>query len=142
MGDSWLQQKCSTCSEMVAYLPQWVVRPKYCNRCRLLKIDGLKELLEWFLEHENKLKKQIKAFDEKLIFAEREPLRKKIAQILRTPNQLTEACIKDESVSRLVFQLVKERNLSQRKSRGSKKIIPKNVGKFFQGGAPGLGKRS
>ena len=142
MGESWLHQKCSTCSGMVSYLPQWAIRPKYCDRCRLIKIEGLKELLEWFLEHENKLKKQIKAFDEKIIFAEREPLRTKIAQILRTPNKLAEACLKDKSISSLVFRLAKERNSSQIKSRGSKKIIPKNLGKFLQGGAPGLGKRS
>ena len=142
MGERWLKQKCSTCSGTVSYLPQWVVRPKYCDRCRIIKIEGLQELLEWFLEHEKKLKKQIKAFDDKLILAEREPLRTKVAQILRSPNKLTEACLQDKNVSRLVFRLAKERTLDQRESRGSKKIIPKNLGKFFQGGAPGLGKGS
>jgi hypothetical protein len=146
MGDTWLRQKCTRCSGWVAYLPHWSARPKHCVRCRLLEIDDFNGLFEWYLGKESRLRKRLKAPDEKLAFAEREGLRTKVTQALQkfshTQNLLAEACTSDRELSGLAFRLAKERRLANRPSRGSKKITPKTMAPFYQGGAPGLGKKS
>ena len=146
MIDAWLRQKCTRCSSWVSYLPHWSVRPKHCVRCRLLEIDDLKGLFEWYLGKESRLRKRLKAPDEKLAFAEREELRIKITQTLRkfsnSRDSLAEACTSDRELYGLAFRLAKERRLANRPSRENKKITPKTMAPFYQGGAPSLGKRS
>lgn len=146
MGDIWLRQKCNRCSGDVIYLRHWSVLPKYCVRCRLLEINNLKGLFQSWLDKEQHLRKRVKLPDEKRSLMDREGLRTKVREaiheISHTQKLLAETCASDRELSRLAFRLAKEKRITNKPRRESKQIMPKTMAPFYQGGAPGLGKRS
>lgn len=147
MVKTWLQKKCVKCGGgEVFYLPHWKVSPKHCGRCRLLEVDDLKGLFEKFLDRESKLRTRCRTTEDKQIFAEREALRAKVQNSLRvgasTPNRLSDICERDKELARLAFRLIKEHSQRRHSRGGGKNIVLKSPARVFQGGAPGLGKRS
>lgn len=127
------------------YLPQWSVLPKQCNPCRLLELD-LTLLFEKFLDREIKLGTRCRTAEDKHIFAEREHLRARVQDALRrsacTPGQLYNICVKDQELTRLALRLLKEKQQIEHPRIGARHSLPKSLGRFLQGGAPGLGKKS
>lgn len=146
MSKAWLRQKCNRCAGHVNYLPHWSVRPKSCVCCRLYEIKNLKCLFQSWLDKEKHLRKRVKLQDEKQALKDREPLRTKVKEVINefshSQKLLAEKCASDRELSRLSFRLAKERRIVDKPRRESKQITPKTMAPFYQGGAPGLGKRS
>jgi len=153
MGDRWLKKRCAECDGFVYFLSSWRATTEYCDLCLLSKIEGLGDLLQGFLRNERSLLSLRLSIDERHAHDARQPLRLKVAAILqvrRDLKKLIRGVLTDKELKKLVFRLEKERRLADKerlKHKSKKKLnknraLPLEVMAMYQGGAPGLGKRS
>ena len=146
MNSEWLHQPCLRCSRPVHYLAHWAARPKNCHRCQLQQLTHLPQLLARFLQHEDKLKNQLKTKADRQLLASRHSLRCRIEEALlhlgKSPGALTEACLNDREMRTVVFQMANDRCPTNTPIRSDSTVLPKRLRGFVQGGAPDLGKRS
>lgn len=142
----WQYSQCDRCSRQVEYLPTWSSIPSSCHFCRLRDVtgNGIAKALNKFLLNEYKLQKNCRINGEdKQLLVSRKPLREKIQRILQCGmDELIEACAKDDKIRKIVYMVVRENKIKVKRPRTPSIILPKYTLPFYQGGAPGLGKKS
>lgn len=141
----WSDCQCKKCSHKINY-PVGSYIPTSCHFCRLREVIGISGLLTDFLCHENKLERSHRTnYEEKLLLANRKPLRERIKSILAlyglSTEELINACAIDKEVRTIVYDMNRGQQRNKKRSNAYP-TLPKNIVPFYQGGAPGLGKGS
>jgi ElaB/YqjD/DUF883 family membrane-anchored ribosome-binding protein len=112
----------------------------------LLDYRYLRDKLSQYEQQHKKRKKYFLSQTDKEILEENKELLSKIQSVLEkvklTHSQLCDEVLSDKALLKLAMMFVREKKWSMNSKKRSKgTTLPKSVGKFLQGGSPGLGRR-
>ncbi|MCZ8015161.1 MAG: hypothetical protein O9274_05640 [Limnobacter sp.] len=141
----WLEKTCDKCGEPVFFMESWSTIPKFCTLCRLKKIENIPRLLRQCLQRKIQIKGNFKTSELQQFRAKRQEehaiAKQALHLALHENSDLVEVCIANKDLRDLVFRLHKADLLEHKTTEKFEQPLPLHIGRFLQGGSPGLKKR-